>query len=62
MPYGKRAGERCIQLDSDNRCMIFGQADRPLVCSSLQPEPEMCGTSNAQAFAWLTQLEQLTAP
>lgn len=62
MPLGKKAGERCIQLDSQNRCMIFGQAERPAVCASLQPSAEMCGASNTQAFTWLTQLEQSTSP
>ncbi len=62
MPLGKKAGERCIQLDSQNRCMIFGQAERPAVCASLKPNEEMCGASNTQAFIWLTQLEQSTSP
>lgn len=62
MPLGKKAGERCIQLDVQNRCMIFGQAGRPAVCASLKPNAEMCGVSNTQAFIWLTQLEQSTSP
>lgn len=62
MPNGKKAGERCIQLDQQNRCMIFGQPERPAVCASLQPDIEMCGASDAHAFAWLTQLEAETAP
>ncbi|MFJ5446178.1 YkgJ family cysteine cluster protein [Methylobacillus methanolivorans] len=62
MPHGKKAGERCIQLDAQNRCLIFGQAERPAVCASLKPSAEMCGTSNTQAFTWLTQLEQSTSP
>ena len=62
MPNGKKAGERCIQLDQQNRCMIFGQPERPAVCALLQPDIEMCGASDAHAFAWLTQLEAETAP
>jgi uncharacterized protein len=62
MPQGKPAGVRCIQLDTDNKCMIFGQPERPAFCASLQPSNEMCGESQAQALAWLTRLEQLTQP
>lgn len=60
MPHGKPAGVRCIQLDELDRCMIFGQTDRPRVCSSLQPEPVMCGQSREQAIRWLSELEALT--
>jgi len=62
MPDGKPAGVRCIQLDSSNRCMIFGKPERPAFCAGLQPEVEMCGNTREQAIAWLTQLERLTAP
>lgn len=60
MPDGKPAGVRCIQLDAENRCMIFGSPDRPAVCSSLGPEPEMCGGSAAEALHWLNVLEIAT--
>ncbi|MPS49283.1 YkgJ family cysteine cluster protein [Methylobacillus sp.] len=62
MPEGKPAGQRCVQLDAMNRCMIFGKPERPTVCRSLRPDIEMCGNDNRHAFAWLTQLEQLTSP
>ena len=62
MPNGKQAGERCIQLDQQNRCMIFGHPERPAVCASLQPNIDMCGTNDAHAFAWLTRLEIETTP
>lgn len=62
MPQGKPAGVRCIQLDAKDRCMLFGKPNRPEVCSSLQPSPEMCGTSTAEAFAILIQLENQTTP
>lgn len=61
MPQGKPAGVRCIQLDAENRCKIFGQAERPAVCGSLMPSAEMCGHDDAHAFAYLQRLEQLTA-
>jgi hypothetical protein len=61
MPAGKPAGVRCAQLDAQNRCMIFGRPERPAVCGSLKPAPEMCGESAQQALAWLARLEQSTA-
>lgn len=61
MPDGKPAGVRCAQLDDDERCRLFGVAGRPAVCASLRPSTEMCGSSRAQAMAWLTRLEVATA-
>jgi Fe-S-cluster containining protein len=62
MPNGKPAGMRCVQLDADNRCMIFGQPERPGFCAGLQPSAEMCGASREAAMIWLTALEVATAP
>jgi Fe-S-cluster containining protein len=62
MPNGKPAGMRCVQLGEDNRCMIFGQPERPAFCAGLQPSAEMCGESREQAMHWLTALELATAP
>ena len=62
MPDGKAAGVRCIQLADDNRCLIFGQPERPAFCGGLQPSAEMCGASREHAMHWLTQLELATAP
>ena len=62
MPNGKPAGVRCAQLTPDNRCRIFGQPERPAVCSGLQPNEEMCGQSDAHAFAYLAELERATQP
>lgn len=61
MPNGKPAGVRCVQLDERNGCRIFGQPERPKVCGGLQPSPEMCGESAAQAMFYLAELERLTA-
>lgn len=61
MPLGKAAGQRCVQLDAQNRCLIFGRPERPAVCASLMPAPEMCGADAGQALAWLTRLEIATA-
>lgn len=62
LPEGKPAGVRCPQLTDDNRCRIFGTAERPAVCGSLRPSREMCADSDAEALEWLTQLELATRP
>lgn len=62
MPQGKPAGVRCVQLSADNRCLIFGQPERPTVCGRLRPEPAMCGETSAQALANIAELERLTRP
>src|SRR5690606_21742572 len=62
MPNGKPAGVRCVQLSDDNRCLIFGQPERPEVCNRLRPNQEMSGDSMEHALLYLTELERLTAP
>jgi len=62
MPDGKPAGVRCVQLDGDQRCRLFGLPERPAVCGSLQPQPSMCGTSREQALQWFDLLERQTMP
>ena len=62
MPNGKPAGVRCIQLNAQNRCMIFGKPERPAFCASLQPSIEMCGETRLEVMIWLTNLELLTEP
>jgi len=61
MPSGKPAGVRCIQLDAENRCLIFNDPRRPAVCASLQPSAEMCGATANEAMIYLTRLEIATA-
>jgi uncharacterized protein len=61
MPHGKAAGERCIQLDSANRCLLFGRPERPEICRRLRAEPLMCGSTRAEAMGLLTALEIATA-
>ncbi len=61
MPNGKPAGIRCIQLDEENKCKLYGKKDRPAVCSSFQPSEEMCGGSAEEAYAYLEKLEAETA-
>ncbi|HRC37159.1 MAG: YkgJ family cysteine cluster protein [Rubrivivax sp.] len=62
MPQGKPAGVRCVQLDAQQRCRVFGQPERPAVCASLRPLPEMCGESREHALTWLARLEVATVP
>lgn len=60
MPHGKAAGERCIQLDAANTCLLFGLPERPEVCRRLRPEPAMCGTNRGEAMRLLAELEIAT--
>ncbi|MBN8742108.1 MAG: zinc/iron-chelating domain-containing protein [Lysobacterales bacterium 69-70] len=62
MPQGKPAGVRCVQLDDDYRCRIFGSPERPDVCGRLRPEPDMCGKDRAHALRWIAELEGATQP
>ncbi len=61
MPDGKQAGVRCVQLDADQRCGLFGLPERPSVCVSLKPEAQMCGQDRLHALNFLRQLEYLTS-
>lgn len=62
MPNGKPSNVPCIQLSKDNLCMIFGEKERPAVCSSLKASMEMCGENAKDAYDYLTTLEELTKP
>jgi Fe-S-cluster containining protein len=62
MAGGKPAGLRCVQLTPDNRCRLFGRPERPEVCRSLRPSPEMCGSGANAALEYLPRLESATAP
>ncbi|SJL82785.1 YkgJ family cysteine cluster protein [Vibrio palustris] len=60
MPNGKPAGVRCIQLNQDNLCQLFGKPERPAVCSQFQADIEICGQTSTQAIAIITELEIVT--
>ncbi len=62
LPGGKPAGVRCVQLDAQQRCRLFGRPERPRVCASLAPSPAMCGNSAEEALRYLYRLEQQTTP
>jgi len=60
MPEGKPAGVRCVQLDNDYRCRLFGKPERPLLCDQFLPEFSACGEDRDQALIKLSQLERET--
>ena len=60
MPNGKPAGQRCIQLNEDNLCKLFGQPERPEVCEKFGAEEWVCGQNQQQAMLILTDIEGQT--
>ncbi|TNC87616.1 MAG: hypothetical protein CSH37_00360 [Thalassolituus sp.] len=60
MPKGKPAGVRCVQLDDNNLCRLFGDPSRPAVCGNFKADADICGSGSQQAMANLIELEQLT--
>ena len=61
MPHGKPAGERCVQLNAGNLCQLFGQPDRPAVCSAFGADVEVCGETAEQAIQLIGWWEQMTS-
>ena len=61
MPNGKPAGIRCVQLTTDNQCRLFGQSNRPSVCTQFSATMELCGTQFDEAMQNLTELEFCTS-
>ena len=60
MPDGKPAGVRCVQLDEDNRCRLFGDPRRPRFCIELAANPDHCGENREDALALLDWWERQT--
>lgn len=60
MPQGKPAGVRCVQLDENNLCRLFGMSERPAVCERFTATESICGTNVDQALFILQQLERET--
>ena len=50
-----------MNLLPDLRCALFGRPERPSVCASLRPQPEMCGDDRNAALAYLDALEDATS-
>ncbi|NIC06081.1 YkgJ family cysteine cluster protein [Billgrantia bachuensis] len=57
MPHGKPAGVRCVQLDENNLCRLFGDARRPVVCERFAFDLELCGENRAEALQRIALLE-----
>lgn len=61
MPAGKPAGVRCLHLDENHLCGLFGRPERPAVCGQFGADPEICGDSREQALALIAEWEVITA-
>jgi Fe-S-cluster containining protein len=61
MPTGKPAGVRCVQLNDENLCGLFGKPERPALCEQFTAEPAVCGDSREQAMERIVLLEIETA-
>lgn len=61
MPDGKPSGVRCVQLNEQHLCMLFGDARRPAVCSQFDFDKEVCGGDREEALATLYWWETATA-
>ncbi len=60
MPEGKPAGVRCVQLDDDNLCRLFGDPRRPAVCERFSFDVTLCGERREQALERIAALEIAT--
>ena len=61
MPEGKAGGERCVQLNAENQCKLFGRPERPAVCLAFQADASVCGASSEEALRILEWLEETTS-
>ncbi|MBI6955780.1 Fe-S-cluster containining protein [Pseudomonas sp. TE6288] len=61
MPQGKPAGERCLHLNVENLCALFGKPERPKVCGGFKAEADICGNDRDEAIRIIGWLEQMTA-
>ncbi len=57
MPNGKPAGIRCIHLDKDGLCELFGKPERPAICSQFRAEKAICGNTTEDAIKKIAILE-----
>lgn len=60
MPFGKKAGERCLHLDDRYMCRLFGHAERPSFCLGFQAEESVCGKDRDEAIKNIGWLEGQT--
>jgi Fe-S-cluster containining protein len=62
MPGGKPAGVRCVHLQQNMRCALFGDPRRPQLCAQFQAEPAVCGDNRDEALVRLQMLEHESTP
>lgn len=60
MANGKKAGVRCVQLDKDNLCLLFGKKERPAVCVNFKADPSVCADTKQEALQRLSEWEVIT--
>jgi uncharacterized protein len=60
MKNGKRAGERCVNLQENLKCALYEV--RPKVCREFSPSPEFCGVSHDDALRLIAEIEKATSP
>lgn len=61
MPDGKPAGQRCLHLNVDFLCALFGMPERPAVCGGFKAAEDVCGRDQADAIRLIGWWEQATA-
>ncbi len=61
MPNGKPAGVRCAKLTDNNKCILYGQPQRPSFCIGYSPTAGLCGRTFAEAIRNIIALEKATA-
>ena len=62
MPGGKPGGVRCVNLDENNICTIWGTPDYPDVCRNFMPSADFCGRSNDEAMRLIAVFDKETSP
>jgi uncharacterized protein len=60
MPLGKPSGVRCVHLDAENLCSLYGKTERPKICIAYMPTEEFCGSSRNEALKLIATLEVMT--
>lgn len=61
MPQGKPAGVRCLHLDEENLCLLFGTPLRPGFCAGFAASVDVCGETRDDAIRMIGWLEGETS-
>ncbi|WP_114417791.1 YkgJ family cysteine cluster protein [Marinospirillum perlucidum] len=59
-PQGKKAGLRCVHLNQELLCDLFGQAARPRACADFHFDTSVCGQQREEALDNIQWLEEAT--